>query len=427
MHSFADCRTGEQVAVVVQKYGGTSVSSIERIKAVAHRVAATRAAGHDVIVVVSAMAGETNRLLDLAAKVAAQPNGRESDVLVSTGEQVSVALVAMALLDLGVPARSLLAHQVRVSTDGVFGRARIKSIDARSMREVIEGRGVPVVAGFQGVDAELNITTLGRGGSDTSAVAMAAAINADVCEIYTDVDGVYTTDPRICPRARKLERVSYDEMLELASLGAKVLQIRSVEFAKRYSVPVHVRSSFSDESGTWVVPEDPSMEDVLVTGVACDLNEAKITVLRVPDRPGLASQIFTPLANAHIVVDMIIQNASEDGYTDLTFTVPRADHAKALSMVEAVAPEIGARGVVSDMSIAKVSVVGLGMRSHAGVAARMFDVLAREGINIQMISTSEIKVSVVIDAKYAELAVRVLHQALIEEGFSETSTREVQG
>ncbi len=415
------------MALVVQKYGGTSVGNIERIKAVARRVAATRAAGHDVIVVVSAMAGETNRLLDLAGKVAAQPNARESDVLVSTGEQVSVALLAMALHDLGVPARSLLAHQVRVSTDGVFGRARIKSIDARRMRDVIEGRGVPVVAGFQGVDEELNITTLGRGGSDTSAVAMAAAIKADVCEIYTDVDGVYTTDPRICPGARKLERVSYDEMLELASLGAKVLQIRSVEFAKRYNVPVHVRSSFSDEPGTWVVPEDPSMEDILVTGVACDLNEAKITVLRVPDRPGLASQIFSPLANAHIVVDMIIQNASEEGFTDLTFTVPRADHAKALSMVQGVAPEIGARGVASDMSIAKVSVVGLGMRSHAGVAARMFDVLAREGINIQMISTSEIKVSVVIDAKYAELAVRVLHQALIEDGFSETGTQEVSG
>ena len=421
MRSATNYGTGEHVALLVQKYGGTSVGTIERIKAVAHRVAATRAAGHDVVVVVSAMAGETNRLLDLAAKISAQPNPRESDVLVSTGEQVSVALLTMALLDLGVPARSLVAHQVRVSTDGVFGKARIKNIDARRMREVIAARGIPVVAGFQGVDADLNITTLGRGGSDTSAVAMAAAVKADVCEIYTDVDGVYTTDPRICPAARKLERVSYDEMLELASLGAKVLQIRSVEFAKRYKVPVHVRSSFSDEPGTWVVPEDPSMEDVLVTGVACDLNEAKITVLRVPDRPGLASQIFTPLANAHIVVDMIIQNASEEGFTDLTFTVPRTDHAKALSMVQAVAPEIGARGVASDMSIAKVSVVGLGMRSHAGIAARMFDVLAGEGINIQMISTSEIKVSVVIDAKYAELAVRVLHKALIEDGLSETS------
>jgi aspartate kinase len=271
------------------------------------------------------------------------------------------------------------------------------------------------------VDEESNITTLGRGGSDTSAVAVAAAVKADVCEIYTDVDGVYTTDPRICPKARKLERISYDEMLELASLGAKVLQIRSVEFAKRYDVPVHVRSSFNDEPGTWVVPEDASMEDVLVSGVACDLNEAKITVQRVPDRPGLAMKLFSPMARAHIVVDMIIQNASEEGFTDVTFTVPRADHPKALSIVQGVAAEIGARGVASDTSIAKVSVVGLGMRSHAGVAARLFEVLASEGINIQMISTSEIKVSVVIGAKYAELAVRVLHQALVEEGFKEAT------
>ena len=408
------------MALIVQKYGGTSVGTIERIKAVARRVADSCAIGNQVVVVVSAMAGETNRLLKLAADLSPQPDARESDVLVATGEQVSVALLAMALIDLGVPARSFLGHQIRVCTDGVFGKARIKSIDAGPMLETVRGGGVAVVAGFQGVDEAQNITTLGRGGSDTSAVAMAAAVQADVCEIYTDVDGVYTTDPRICPNARKLERVSFDEMLELASLGAKVLQIRSVEFAKRYNVPVHVRSSFSDAPGTWVVEEDPSMEDVLVTGVACDLNEAKITLLRVPDRPGLASKILTPIANAHIVVDMIIQNASEEGFTDLTFTVPRADHQKALGMVQAVAQEIGARGVASDMSIAKVSVVGLGMRSHAGVAARMFDVLAREGINIQMISTSEIKVSVVIDAKYAELAVRVLHQALIEEGVRET-------
>jgi len=276
-----------------------------------------------------------------------------------------------------------------------------------------------VVAGFQGVDANHNITTLGRGGSDTSAVAVAAAVKADVCEIYTDVDGVYTTDPRICPDAKKLERISFDEMLELASLGAKVLQIRSVEFAKRYNVAVHVRSSFNTEPGTWVVPEDANMEDVLVSGVTYDLNEAKITLQRVPDRPGLATRIFSPIAKAHIVVDMIIQNASEEGFTDITFTVPRLDHAKALEMVQSFAKEIGASGVVSDTSIAKVSVVGLGMRSHAGVAARMFEVLAREGINIQMISTSEIKVSVVLDAKYAELAVRVLHQSLVEEGFAE--------
>jgi aspartate kinase len=410
------------VALIVQKYGGTSVGSVDRIKAVARRIAATRAAGNEVIVVVSAMAGETNRLLQLANDVSAHPDPRESDVLVATGEQVSVALVTLALQAIDVPARSFLAHQIRMNTDGVFGRARITNIDATSMMQLVSNRGVAVVAGFQGVDADANITTLGRGGSDTSAVAVAAAVKADECEIYTDVAGVYTTDPRVCPNARKLDRISYDEMLELASLGAKVLQIRSVEFAKRYGVPVHVRSSFSDERGTRVVQEDPSMEDVMVSGVAFDLNEAKITLLRVPDRPGLAAKIFSPIAAAHIVVDMIIQNASEEGFTDLTFTVARADHQKALSMVQAVAGEIGARGVTSDTSIAKVSVVGLGMRSHAGVAARMFQVLSKEGINIQMISTSEIKVSVVIDAKYAELAVRVLHQALIEEGFEEATT-----
>lgn len=409
------------MALIVQKYGGTSVGSLDRIKAVASRVAATRAAGNRVIVVVSAMAGETNRLLQLASDLSPHPEAREADVLVATGEQVSAALLAMALLDLGVPARSLLGHQIRISTDGVFGRARIKSIDATNMLQVVQGNAVAVVAGFQGVDEEMNITTLGRGGSDTSAVAMAAAVKADACEIYTDVAGVYTTDPRVCPNARKLNRISYDEMLEMASLGAKVLQIRSVEFAKRYGVPVHVRSSFADEPGTWVVQEDPSMEDVLVSGVTADLNEAKITLLRVPDRPGLAARIFTPIAKAHIVVDMIIQNASEEGFTDLTFTVSRADYQKALRMVQEVASEIGARGVTSDTAIAKVSVVGLGMRSHAGVAARMFEVLSKEGINIQMISTSEIKVSVVIDAKYAELAVRVLHQALIEEGVREVT------
>ena len=408
------------MAFIVQKYGGTSVGTPARIKAVAQRVAATRAAGNEVIVVVSAMAGETNRLLELAGAVSAQPDPRETDVLLATGEQVSVALLAMALQDLQVPAQSFLGYQIRISTDSVFGRARIKAIDADNMREVVKDGRVAVVAGFQGVDEESNITTLGRGGSDTSAVAVAAAVKADVCEIYTDVDGVYTTDPRICPNARKLARISFDEMLELASLGAKVLQIRSVEFAKRYNVPVHVRSSFSDEPGTWVVEEDSSMEDVLVTGVAHDLNEAKITLVRVPDRPGLAAKILTPIANAHIVVDMIIQNASEEGFTDLTFTVPRTDHQKALAMVKEVAAEIGAGGVTSNTSIAKVSVVGLGMRSHAGVAARMFQVLAQEGINIQMISTSEIKVSAVIDAKYTELAVRSLHQALIEEGLPET-------
>jgi len=407
------------VALIVQKYGGTSVGSVDRIQNVARRVAASRAAGDDIIVVVSAMAGETNRLLKLANDVSTTPDARESDVLVATGEQVTVALLAMALKEIGVPARSFLGHQIRIATNDVYGRARIKNIDGTNLLQVVRGGTVAVVAGFQGVDEGHNITTLGRGGSDTSAVAVAAAVKADVCEIYTDVDGVYTTDPRICPAAKKLARISFDEMLELASLGAKVLQIRSVEFAKRYNVPVHVRSSFNTEPGTWVVPEDANMEDVLVSGVTHDLNEAKITLLGVPDRPGLATKIFSPIAKAHIVVDMIIQNASEQGFTDITFTVPRLDHPKAVEMVESFAKEIGASGVVSDTSIAKVSVVGLGMRSHAGVAAKMFDVLAREGINIQMISTSEIKVSVVIDAKYAELAVRVLHHALVEEGFAE--------
>jgi len=411
------------VSLIVQKYGGTSVGSVERIKAVTQRVAATKAAGHDVIVVVSAMAGETNRLLELASAVAQKPDPREVDALVATGEQVSIATLALALIDYGQPARSLLAHQARISTDNIYGRARIRNIDSESIMSVVRQGAVAVVAGFQGVDDGFNITTLGRGGSDTSAIAVAAAVKADVCEIYTDVSGVYTADPRVRPAAKKLDRISYDEMLELASLGAKVLQIRSVEAAKRFAVPVHVRTSFSDEEGTWVVQEDSTMENVLVSGVAMDLNEAKVTVLHVPDRPGVAAKIFTPIAKAHIVVDMIIQNASEEGFTDLTFTVPKGDLDKALSMIKGVATEIGAAGVVSSESpIAKVSVVGLGMRSHAGVAARLFEVLSREGINVQMISTSEIKISVVIEAKYAELAVRVLHQALVEEGFEEGAT-----
>jgi len=409
------------VALIVQKYGGTSVGSVERIRAVAERVAATRAAGNSVVVVVSAMSGETNRLLALAAQVATKPDARESDVLVATGEQVSVALLAMALQDIGTPAESLLGFQLPVLTSSIYGKARIKSIEGERLRNVIERGAVAVVAGFQGVDAGASITTLGRGGSDTSAIAIAAAARADVCEIYTDVDGVYTTDPRICPGARKLARISFEEMLELASLGAKVLQIRSVEFAKRYNIPVHVRSSFSDVPGTWVVQEEAGMEDVLVTGVAVDRNEAKITLQRVPDRPGLAAKIFGPIAAAHIVVDMIIQNASEDGFTDLTFTVPQSDYPQAMEMVTRIAAEIGASGVKGDSDVAKVSVVGLGMRSHAGVAARIFDVLATEGINVEMISTSEIKVSVVIAEKYAELAVRVLHESLIEQGFAEVS------
>jgi len=399
--------------LIVQKYGGTSVGSIERIKEVAKRVIATHDAGHQVAVVVSAMSGETNRLLGLARQIAAQPDERESDVLVSTGEQVSVALLAMALKESGYSAFSLLGHQVRIATDNAFGRARIKHIDARRLLSALQGGSIAVVAGFQGVDGEDNITTLGRGGSDTTAVAIAAALKAEACEIYTDVDGVYSADPRICPHARKLSRISYDEMLELASLGAKVLQIRSVEFAKRYQVPVHVRSSFSPDEGTWLVQEDQSMEDIVVSGVTSDLDQAKITLLRVPDRPGLAAKLFTPIADDNVVVDMIIQNAGADGSTDLTFTVPKGDAPKALARVQSVMPEIGADGVTFDPEVSKISIVGLGMRSHAGVAAHMFRILAREGINIQMISTSEIKISVVIDAKYTELAVRVLHDAFV--------------
>jgi aspartate kinase len=401
------------MALIVQKYGGTSVGSVERIREVARRVATYHQRGHRLVVVVSAMAGETNRLLALARQVAAHPSERESDALVASGEQVSAALLALALQDLGVKASSFLGHQVRISTDSAFGRARIRSINKERLLAALDRGTIAVVAGFQGVDSDDNITTLGRGGSDTTGVALAAALSADLCEIYTDVDGVYTSDPRIVPHARKLERISFDEMLELASLGAKVLQIRSVEFAKRYKVPVHVRSSFADVEGTLVVEEDKPMEDILVSGVAHDRDQAKITLLRVPDRPGLAARLFGPIAAAGIVVDMIIQNASADGTTDLTFTVPRGDFDKALSLVKGQASTIGAHGIATDLKVAKVSIVGLGMRSHAGVAARMFDVLAAEGINIQMISTSEIKISVVLDEKYTELAVRALHDAFI--------------
>ena len=401
------------MSLLVQKYGGTSVGSIERIKHVAAKVAAARKSGRDVVVVVSAMAGETNRLLALAQEISEMPDEREKDVLLASGEQVSVALLTLALKELGQPARSYLGHQVRIETDNAYGKARILSIDSSKIVQAVKGGEVVVVAGFQGVDEDDNITTLGRGGSDTSAVALAAFLNAEACEIYTDVEGVFTTDPGICPNAKKLARIAYDEMMELASTGAKVLEIRSVEFAKKFSVPVHVRSTFSDAEGTWLVNEEESMTDVLVSGVACDRNEAKITLVRVPDRPGLAAQIFGPIADAHIVVDMIIQNASEDGTTDMTFTVPKADHKKALSIMEKTLPAVHAKGIKVDTDIAKISVVGVGMRTHAGVAARMFQVLAAEGINIEMISTSEIKISVVIDAKYTELAVRALHDAFI--------------
>jgi aspartate kinase len=400
------------MSLLVQKYGGTSVATIDRIKQVAEKVRAAKVR-NDLVVVVSAMAGETNRLIGLAHEIAEMPDEREKDVLLASGEQVSVALMSLALRELGQPARSFLGHQVRIETDNVYGKARIRNIDSTKIVESLKAGEVVVVAGFQGVDEDDNITTLGRGGSDTSAVALAAFLNAEACEIYTDVEGVFTTDPGICPNARKLARISYEEMIELASTGAKVLEIRSVEFAKKFSVPVHVRSTFAAAEGTWLVKEDESMDDVLVSGVSYDKNEAKITLVRVPDRPGLAAQIFGPIAAAHIVVDMIIQNASEDGTTDLTFTVSKADHKKALAIVEKTLPAINAKGVSVDTDIAKISVVGVGMRTHAGVAAKMFEVLAQEGINIEMISTSEIKISVVVNAKYTELAVRVLHDAFI--------------
>ncbi|HEU4638173.1 MAG TPA: aspartate kinase [Candidatus Binatia bacterium] len=401
------------MSLLVQKYGGSSLATIERIKHVAEKVWAAKRAGHDVIVVVSAMAGETNRLLGLAHEISEMPDEREKDVLLASGEQVSIALLSLALKERGQPSRSFLGHQVRIETDNAYGKARIRNIDSRRILQSLKEGEVVVVAGFQGIDEDDNITTLGRGGSDTTAVALAAFLNASACEIYTDVEGVFTTDPGICADAQKLPRISYEEMIELASTGAKVLEIRSVEFAKRFAVPVHVRSTFSDIEGTWVVKEDESMEDLLVSGVSYDKNEVKITILRVPDRPGLAAQVFGPIADAHIVVDMIIQNASADGTTDLTFTVSKADYKKALSIVEKTAPAIAAKGVDVDTDIAKVSVVGVGMRTHAGVAAKMFRVLAEEGVNIEMISTSEIKISVVIDAKYTELAVRVLHEAFI--------------
>jgi aspartate kinase len=397
------------MSLIVQKFGGTSVANPERIRAVARRVAAARAEGHSVAVVVSAMSGETNRLLALGREMASRPIERELDALAATGEQVTSAMLAIALSDLGVPARSLLGHQVRILTDSAFTKARIKAIDASTLTKTLDQGQVAVIAGFQGIDEDGSITTLGRGGSDTTAVAIAAAIKADACEIYTDVDGVYTADPNVCPSARKIARISYEEMLELASLGAKVLQIRSVEVAMKYGVPVHVRSSFNDLPGTWVVGEDKSFEAVVVAGVTSDRNETKVTIRHVPDVPGVVARVFEPLAAANISVDMIIQNVSAERTTDLTFTVTKTDAVKACEIAGRIAQDIGAREVISDDQIAKVSIVGLGMRSHAGVASRMFRLLANEGINIEAISTSEIKVSCLIASKYHELAVRVLH------------------
>ncbi|MES1164270.1 MAG: aspartate kinase [Verrucomicrobiota bacterium] len=396
--------------LIVQKYGGTSVGTIERIRAVARRCVATQRQGHDVVVIVSAMSGETNRLLNLAKQISDLPDERELDVIASTGEQVSVGLVALAIQAEGGRAVSLLGHQVRILTDSAFARARIKEIDGRAIADALKTGKIAVIAGFQGVDAQGNITTLGRGGSDTSGVAIAAALKADVCEIYTDVDGVYTADPNIVPNARKVARISFEEMLELASLGAKVLQIRSVEFGMKFNVPIHVRSSFNDNEGTWVVPEEKAMESVLVSGVTATRDEAKITMHGISDQAGIQAMIFRPLAAAGIVVDVIVQAYVEGGRTNLTFTLPAADMARARDLLvkqcgHLCAPE----DIRAETNLSKVSVVGVGMRSHAGVALKMFEILARENIAVQLISTSEIKISCVIDAKYAELAVRALH------------------
>ena len=399
------------MALVIQKYGGTSVANIANIEMVAQKVIKAKESGNQVVVVLSAMAGETDRLISLAHQVADDPDEREYDALISTGEQITVTLLAMMLNKLGYKAKSLLGFQAKILTDQAYKKARILSINAKAIKSELKKGTIVVIAGFQGIDAENNITTLGRGGSDTSAVALAAALRADVCDIFTDVDGVYTTDPSICSKARRLNKISYDEMLEMARSGAKVLQPRSVEMAKKFQVPMYVRSTFSDEGGTLVTKEDKEMEREVVSGVTYDRDQAKITIVRVPDRAGIAARLFTPLAEHNIIVDMIIQNASIDGYTDLTFTVSRKDIKQANKLIEEVAKDIGAQKVEVDENVAKVSIVGVGMVSHAGVAAKMFATLAHEGINILMISTSEIKISCVIQAKYTELAVMVLHDA----------------
>ncbi len=399
------------MGLVVQKYGGSSVGDPEKIKGVAARVVATGKEGHGVVVVVSAMGKSTDGLIRLAHEITPTPNERELDMLLATGEQVSIALLAMAIDALGYKARSFTGEQAGIRTDAAHTRARIVGIDGDKVRRALDDGHIAIVAGFQGVTAEDDITTLGRGGSDLTAVALAGALGADVCEIYTDVDGVYTADPSIVPEARKRARISYDEMLEMASLGAKVLQGRSVELAKKYGVPVHVRSTFKTDPGTLVTREDPHMEAVVVTGIAHDRGQAKVSILRVPDRPGIAAQVFGSVADHGIVVDMIVQNISRDGHTDISFTLPRTDRAKTAAVLAEVAHRVGAEGVTHDDRIAKVSIVGVGMRSHSGVAARMFRALSGEGINIQMISTSEIAVSCVIEDKYTELAVRALHEA----------------
>ena len=399
------------MALIVQKYGGTSVANTDRIRNVARRVARARALGHQVVVVVSAMSGETNKLIALAREIMPEPNPRELDVLVSTGEQVTIALLSMALMDLGVKAKSYTGGQVRILTDDSHTKARILQIDEDNIRADLDAGHVVVVAGFQGVDENGDITTLGRGGSDTTGVALAAALKAHECQIYTDVDGVYTTDPRIVPEARRLKSVTFEEMLEMASLGSKVLQIRAVEFAGKYKVNLRVLSSFEEEGeGTLITFEDENMEQPIISGIAFNRDEAKVTVLGVPDRPGIAYQILGPIADANIDVDIIIQNVAADGTTDFTFTVNKNELAKAIAILKSVQAHIGAREIIGNDNIAKISVVGVGMRSHVGIASLMFRTLAEEGINIQMISTSEIKISVVIEEKYMELAVRVLHK-----------------
>jgi aspartate kinase len=399
------------MTLIVQKYGGTSVGSIERINHVADKIIASRQRGDDIVVVVSAMSGETNRLLGLAHDICSRPVPRELDVLLSTGEQVTIALLAMALETRNCPARSYTGAQVHIRTDDSHNKARITDIDAKRVNEDLRAGRVVVVAGFQGIDEHGNITTLGRGGSDTTAVALAAALKADECQIYTDVDGVYTTDPRVVPEARKLDSITFEEMLEMASLGAKVLQIRSVEFASKYNVKLRVLSSFADGEGTLIKAEDEGMEQAVISGIAFNRDEAKLTVLGVPDQPGIAARIIGPVAGQGIEIDMIVQNVAEDSTTDFTFTVHRNDYPRVMDILPGVARELGARVVQGDDKIVKLSLVGVGMRSHAGIASTMFTTLAAEGINIRMISTSEIKISVVIDEKYLELAVRALHSA----------------
>lgn len=402
------------MALVVQKYGGTSVANIERIRNVAHRVIKTYAQGNDVVVILSAMAGVTDGLIALAKQATEQseePDKREMDVLLATGEQTTAALLSMMLNSMGYQAQSMLGHQADVVTDSVYGNARILEIGAERLKLLLQKKHIIVVAGFQGSDIKGNITTLGRGGSDTSAVAIAAALKADVCEIYTDVDGVYTADPNICPKARKINTITYDEMLNMASLGAKVLQIRSVGFAKKYNIPIHVRSSFNEEEGTMVVNEDSGMEQLVVSGVSHDKNQARITITKVPDQPGIAAKIFSPISEQGVLVDMIIQNTRQGGKTDMTFTVPKGDFKRTLEVTRKVARDIGAEEVWGDDNIAMVSVIGVGMKNHSGVASVMFNTLARENINIIMIGTSEIRISCVIEEKYTELAVRVLHTA----------------